>query len=53
MEECTWVEDDGEWSTDCKHDFVLNEGTPEENDMIFCCFCGKRLAQFPEEEQEC
>ena len=49
MEECAWVEEDGYWDTDCKHVFVINEGTPEENEMRFCCYCGKRIAQFPEE----
>ncbi len=53
MEECAWVEEDGDWDTDCGHVFMINEGTPEENEMKFCCYCGKRIAQFPEKEKEC
>lgn len=43
---CTWREDeDGIWKTACDHLFEVLEGTPEENDMKFCCYCGKALAQ--------
>ena len=49
MEECVWREEDGYWDTDCGHVFVINEGTPKENDMQFCCCCGKCIVQFPEE----
>jgi hypothetical protein len=50
MGECAWREDEGVWGADCGHEFVINDGTPEENDMKFCCFCGKRIVQFPQEE---
>ncbi len=43
---CVWCQDeDGNWHTACDHVFVLNDGTPSENDMEFCCYCGKRLKQ--------
>jgi hypothetical protein len=50
---CAWREEDGCWVTDCHHEFVINEGTPRENDMQYCCYCGRTIEQFPEEKQEC
>lgn len=45
---CEWVEDeDGVWATACKQDFVLNAGTPAENGMRFCCYCGRPLLAHP------
>ncbi len=43
---CEW-EDDGEgnWDTSCGIPFVLIDGTPDENGMRFCCFCGRLLKQ--------
>jgi len=38
------------WETDCGEIFVLNEGTPEDNDMKFCSFCGKPLEWEYEDE---
>ncbi len=45
---CFWTNDsdeyaDGDWDTSCDNRFVLNEGTPHENKMRFCCYCGKSL----------
>jgi len=31
------------WDTSCHHRFTLNDGTPSENRMKFCCYCGKPL----------
>ena len=45
---CTWSQDgDGEdaWDTSCHHRFNLNEGSPSENKMKFCCFCGGVLEE--------
>ena len=43
---CVWEEDsDGNWETACGNIFCLNEGTPSENEMRFCCYCGKQLSQ--------
>lgn len=43
-ETCGWAHDeDGIWQTDCGEAFVLMDGTPEENDFRFCCYCGKNL----------
>lgn len=43
---CAWKrDDDGNWQTGCGGMFVLlDEGTPAENSMAFCCYCGKPLA---------
>ena len=49
---CKWVQNsDGWWQTDCKNGFVVNDGTPEENGMKFCCYCGKPLRQKLYEEE--
>lgn len=43
--DCAWMEDEsGEYyDTSCGHAFVLIEGTPAENDMRFCPYCGGKL----------
>lgn len=46
--ECTWVEDeDGVSHTSCGKVFALDSGTPAENGMRFCCYCGKPMAHVP------
>ena len=41
---CTWTEDhDGIWYTSCEHAHEFNTGTPEENDHLYCPYCGKVL----------
>jgi hypothetical protein len=53
---CHWHQDgDSEsdmWAAGCgRHRyFTLNEGTPTENDMTHCCYCGKQLVEVPIEE---
>lgn len=43
---CTWTEDsDGNWDTSCDNKYVIVEGTPTENGMKFCAYCGKRLEE--------
>lgn len=38
---CQWAQDgEGNWDTECGELFVMNECTPSENDMRFCCYCG-------------
>ena len=49
MEECAWREDEGVWETDCGGAFVIDDGTPFDNNMKCCCFCGKNIVQFPQE----
>jgi len=41
---CDWVEEyDGPWHTECGESFSLDEGTPKDNGMKYCCYCGKKL----------
>lgn len=43
-EQCTWKEDeDGVWYTECGEVFVVIDGIPKENNMRYCCYCGKPL----------
>ena len=43
---CIWRNDDSTtWETECGKAFCLNDGTPYENEMRFCCFCGEALAE--------
>lgn len=50
--DCIWTQDDEDsdtWGTQCGHYFTVNEGTPADNSMRFCCFCGKPLVVVPYE----
>ena len=46
---CTWHQDgdsdSGVYATSCGHCFSLEDGTPEDNKMAHCCYCGKKLVQ--------
>lgn len=43
---CLWREnEDGNWQTSCREIFVLIDGTPGQNEMRFCCYCGKSLRE--------
>lgn len=43
---CHWTEDDdGIWHTTCDNAFTLDSGTPSENKMAFCCYCGAVLVE--------
>ena len=48
-ETCTWHQDgdsdSGVYATSCGHYFNLEDGTPADNKMQWCCYCGKKLAQ--------
>ncbi len=47
-ESCRWVQDgvgEDHWDTDCKNRFSLNDGSPKDNRMMFCCYCGKPLVE--------
>ena len=48
---CAWEGDgDGVWETDCGQTFQITEGLPSENDMRYCCYCGKSLEEHPYQE---
>jgi hypothetical protein len=45
---CEWKEwdnpdNDGQWDTSCNNTFTLICGTPYDNDMRYCPYCGKLL----------
>jgi hypothetical protein len=41
---CRWEENEESiWDTACGEKFVLNDGTPHDNGMIYCPYCGKTL----------
>ena len=48
-EACTWQQDgdsdSGVYGTSCGSYFDITDGTPEDNKMAWCCYCGKKLAQ--------
>lgn len=43
--DCIWTYDDNHdyWETTCGNLFVIIEGTPVENNMVYCPYCGGRL----------
>lgn len=43
---CNWTQDvDGNWGTDCGNLHILIDGTPYDNEMGFCCYCGHAIDQ--------
>ena len=45
---CEWVQDDDDsdaWGTQCRRMFIIIDGTPTDNRMTFCCYCGKPLVE--------
>lgn len=45
-DKCEWSQDDdGVWNTSCENMFEILEGTPDENMMLYCPYCWKRLIQ--------
>jgi len=43
---CNWEEDEiGVWHTECGELHSLIDGSPADNKMRFCCYCGGKLAQ--------
>ncbi len=45
---CAWTQQpDGEWETACGNCFEVNEGTPHENTMAYCPYCGLPLEEYP------
>lgn len=44
-ETCKWTEDaDGNWDTSCDNKYIIVEGTPTDNGMKFCTYCGRELS---------
>jgi len=50
---CKWTEDESAtWNTECGGAFDLSWGTPSENGMRFCSYCGKELVEEIYEDPE-
>ncbi len=49
---CIWSSDEETWGTSCGHCFTLNDGTPTDNGMKYCCYCGKTLETHTEPQIE-
>jgi hypothetical protein len=50
---CVWHQDgDGSdmWGSECGRYFRLDDGTPSDNGMRWCCHCGKPLETSVHEE---
>ena len=46
QKECAWTYDwDDQWETNCGNRFEFVDGTPTENKMEFCCYCGGKLVE--------
>ena len=50
--DCTWTPGDpdddyaqGHYYTGCRNDYEAGQGTPTENGMAFCCYCGGKLIE--------
>lgn len=50
---CCWSQDtdddseSGAWNTECGNAFSICDGTPSDNSMTFCCYCGFPIDQKP------
>jgi hypothetical protein len=43
---CEWkLDNDGFYQTSCNGAFTLDSGTPSENKMVFCPFCGNEIQE--------
>jgi len=43
---CTWQQDvDNNYETDCGNLYSINDGTPVENSMKYCTYCGGQIIQ--------
>ena len=42
---CLWNNVDGCWETTCGNAFEINDGTPAENNMTYCCYCGGKVEE--------
>jgi hypothetical protein len=41
---CAWIDDgEGHFDTSCGNRHTLIDGTPKDNHMKFCCYCGRHI----------
>ena len=53
MAKCIWkqedkFDDDRIYNTACGKTFFFGDGGPKENEMKFCCYCGKVIKESPD-----
>jgi len=53
MKKCKWTHDEFAdcWDTECGEAFCLMEGTPKDNKMKYCPYCGKQIVDILEGER--
>lgn len=48
---CKWTQGNLDYNeeevfyTECGCEFIMLQGTPTENDFLFCCYCGNILEE--------
>ncbi len=46
---CEWTCNENDWAdwwdTECEGAYTISEGTPKENKMLFCPFCGGKIVE--------
>jgi hypothetical protein len=45
---CKWtlIDDDNlTYETSCDNAFSITSGTLKDNEMVYCCFCGKKIKE--------
>ena len=59
MSACLWEQDyyasnEGRWDTQCGESFYLENGTPADNKMKYCPYCGYKLffREYSADEEE-
>ena len=40
-----WTDLPNNWATSCGGQFSIEDTTPSENNMEYCCFCGKKIRE--------
>ncbi len=48
---CAWKRDGDHWETQCDDAFQFADGTPAENNMLFCPYCGLKIEQLNQDEK--
>lgn len=50
--QCSYADlDSNNWQTDCGNNFCLFDGGPKDNQMEYCCYCGKPLIEKPYKDE--
>ena len=48
---CDWTQDwEGHWDTECGERFIFFDGGPDNNDFVYCPYCGDRIMEHPYSE---